>query len=179
MALCDRSEPKPPAPRQARIFVVDDNPVVRLGLRLLLSVESDLTVCGEADGAEKAFSQILLLRPDLAVVDLSLKQGNGLELIKRLRRALADLKILVFSMHDEPSCVRAARQAGADQFMPKEEGADRSVRTIRALLLERKAGQGRQASGGRVRSWPKSPVRKAAPAGAERAGAHRAASWNF
>jgi DNA-binding NarL/FixJ family response regulator len=141
MAIHDESVLERPAPRRARVFVVDDNPLVRRGFRLLLSVEPDLVVCGEAEGEGEAFTGILLLQPDLAVVDLSLREGSGLELIKRLRCTVPQLKILVFSLHNEPPYVQAARQAGADDFVPKEQGPGRGVRVIRALLQGRKAGQ--------------------------------------
>lgn len=131
-----------PPPRKARVFLVDDHPAVRRGLRMLLGLESDLEICGEADGAAEAFSKITGLRPDLAVVDLSLREGSGLELIRRLRKASPLLKILVFSMRNESSWLTRTKLAGADAYVPKDQGADRVVAVIRALLGQKGAAPG-------------------------------------
>jgi DNA-binding NarL/FixJ family response regulator len=118
----------------ARIFIVDDEPIVRRGLRLLISLQSALTVCGEAAGVRDTVEQVAALRPDLAVVDLSLKDGDGVELVRRLHDEFRGLRILVFSMHEEARFVERALRAGAHGYVVKEEGADTAVRAIRLLL---------------------------------------------
>ena len=84
-----------------RLLLVDDHPVVRQGLARVLDEEPDLQVCAEAEDAETALELIEELKPDLAIVDLSLKGTSGLELIKRIRSRFDSVKVLVLSMHDE------------------------------------------------------------------------------
>jgi len=118
-----------------RIFVVDDEPVIRKGLRLLISRQPDLEVCGEAETCSAAMEQILALKPDLVIVDLTLKQGfDGFELIRRLTPRRLRPRILVFSMHQEPPFIRAAFQVGADAFVAKVEGSETLLSSIRKLL---------------------------------------------
>jgi len=117
-----------------RMFLVDDEPVVRRGLRMLFSVEPDLEVCGEAGTEHDALEGILALRPDLAVVDLSLKEGDGIALIKQLHQHCPALKILVFSMHDQVHYAAGAFDAGAHGYVLKEEGAERVLHAIQAVM---------------------------------------------
>jgi len=117
-----------------RVFLVDDEPVVRRGLRLLLELEADLRVCGEAASEAAAMEGISKLRPHLAVVDLSLEAGDGLSLIKRLREYSPALKILVFSMHDQAETATAAFTAGAQGYIVKDEGTEKVVEAIRAIM---------------------------------------------
>ncbi|MBS0400760.1 MAG: response regulator transcription factor, partial [Proteobacteria bacterium] len=91
-----------PAKRNARrILIVDDHPIVRQGLRRLMENEDDLTVCGEAETARDARIAIKDLNPDAVIVDISLKQGDGIELVRDVRAHHATLPLLVLSMHDE------------------------------------------------------------------------------
>jgi len=124
--------PHHPYPK-TRVFLVDDEPLVRRGLRLLLGLEADLEVCGEAEGEQSALDGILKLQPRLAVVDLSLAQGNGLELIRKLHQLCPSLKLLVFSMHDRADVAAAAFSAGAHGYLIKEESGD-LVCAIRAIM---------------------------------------------
>jgi DNA-binding NarL/FixJ family response regulator len=116
------------------LFLVDDEPVVRKGLRLLFGLKPELEVCGEAATEHEALAGILALRPDLAVVDLTLKEGDGLSLIKQLHRLYPALRILVFSMHAQASFATAAFAAGAHGYVIKEDGAERLREAVRALL---------------------------------------------
>ena len=119
---------------RVRVFLVDDHPIVRRGFQLLLSLEPDLMVCGEADNGPAALQQILALKPDVAIVDLSLKGSNGLELIKQLRAQSLKLKLLVFSMRDEGIYAERAMRAGADGYITKEEGTEKAIQAIRLLM---------------------------------------------
>ena len=110
--------------------------MVRRGLRCLLNLEPDLLVCGEAETQQQAFDQILKLQPDLAILDLRLKQGDGLALIGQLRPRCPHLKILVFSLHAEHFRVAQALAAGADAFVAKEEGSAKAVAVIHRLAAE-------------------------------------------
>jgi DNA-binding NarL/FixJ family response regulator len=122
-----------PVPR-TRVFLVDDEPVVRRGLRLLFSAQPDLEVCGEAGSEAEALEGIQAQRPDLAIVDLSLKKGGGLGLIQQLHKICPAIKILVFSMHDQVHYAATAFAAGADGYVIKEEGAEWVLDAIKTIL---------------------------------------------
>lgn len=126
--------PHNPTKKKIRVFLVDDHPIVRRGFQLLLSLEPDLAVCGEADSGPVALDRILQLKPDVAIVDLSLKNSNGLELIKQIRAQKLDLKILVFTMRGDPIYAERALRAGANGFITKEEGAEKAVEALRMLM---------------------------------------------
>jgi DNA-binding NarL/FixJ family response regulator len=117
-----------------RVFIVDDHPIVRRGFQLLLGLEPDLLVCGEADNAPAALQKILALRPDVAIIDLALKGGSGLDLVKQLRAQALKLKLLVFSMRDEAVYADRALRAGADGYITKEEGTEKAIQAIRLLI---------------------------------------------
>src|ERR1700719_2694862 len=84
-----------------RVLIVDDHPIVRQGLRRVMEHEDDLTVCGEAETARDARTAIKELNPDVMIADISLKQGDGIELVRDVRGQYPTLPILVLSMHDE------------------------------------------------------------------------------
>ena len=92
---------------RAPVLIVDDHPIVRQGLKLLINQEPDLIVCGEAENARSVLPAIHDLKPSIAVIDLSLGRDSGIELIKTIRLQHPDLPLLVLSMHDEP-CTRNA-----------------------------------------------------------------------
>ena len=122
------------AARQIRVVLVDDQPIVRKGLALLLGMEPDLVVCGEAEGEAEAFRRISRLKPDLAVVDLGLREGNGLDLIKRVRQRCPEVKAVVFSMHQEAHFVARALAAGAHGYVTKEQGTEELLNAIRSVM---------------------------------------------
>jgi len=122
------------ASAKVRVFLVDDHPIVRRGFQLLLAMETDLMVCGEADGAPAALQKILALKPDVVIVDLALKAGTGLELVKQLRAQALKVKLLVFTMRDEGIYAERALRAGADGYITKEEGAEKAIQAIRVLM---------------------------------------------
>ena len=128
------------APRRARVLVVDDHPVVRAGVTHLLSDEPDLEVCAEASGVEEAIAALAAAEsdpagcPDLAVVDIMLPDGCGLELVKELRERSPGLPILVASVHDELLFAERALRAGARGFINKQEAADELLEAIREIL---------------------------------------------
>ncbi len=117
-----------------RVFVVDDEPVVRRGLQLLLGHEPSLAVCGEAEGESEALEKILSLKPELAIVDLGLKEGSGINLLKDLRRHCPAMKILVFTMHNEAHMAAAAFAAGANGYVTKDEGTETVLEAIGLIL---------------------------------------------
>jgi DNA-binding NarL/FixJ family response regulator len=117
-----------------RVYVVDDEPAIRLGLKLLINRQPDLEVCGDADSGRTTLEQILSLHPDLAILDLNLKEDDGLRLTRQLREKYPALRILIFSMHDELPWVEAALKAGANGYLTKEEGSEKLLEAIHALL---------------------------------------------
>ena len=114
MTMAQQASPQAGAasPGARRILIVDDHPLVRMGLRGLLEAESDLQVCGEAASLAEALGAARKLQPDLVITDLSLGDGNGLELIKRLLAQREGLRVLVCSMHDERLFALRALAAG-------------------------------------------------------------------
>jgi DNA-binding NarL/FixJ family response regulator len=122
------------ASSKVRVFLVDDHPIIRRGFQLLLGMEPDLMVCGEADNGPAALQKILALKPDVAIVDLSLKASTGLDLIKQLRAQALPVKLLVFTMRDEGIYAERALRAGADGYIIKEEGTEKAIQAIRLLM---------------------------------------------
>jgi DNA-binding NarL/FixJ family response regulator len=122
------------ASTKVRVFLVDDHPIVRRGFQLLLGMERDFMVCGEADSGPAALQKILVLKPDVAIVDLSLKASSGLELIKQLRAQDLTVKLLVFTMRDEGIYAERALRAGADGYITKEEGTEKAIEAMRLLM---------------------------------------------
>jgi DNA-binding NarL/FixJ family response regulator len=124
-------------PRRIRIVIVDDHPIVRLGIRQMLASERDLEVCGEAASADAAKQFIERATPDLAIVDLSLEQGTGLDLIRTLRESAPTLPVLVLSMHDEAHFAERVLRAGARGYIMKREAITGLVGAIRQVLAGR------------------------------------------
>jgi DNA-binding NarL/FixJ family response regulator len=117
-----------------RIFLVDDHPIVRQGIRMVIEQEADLAVCGEAESAHEAMSAIEESHPDLAVVDLTLRDSSGLELIKDLQIRCPELLVLVLSMRDEAFYAERVLRAGARGYITKEEGPGKVIEGIRNIL---------------------------------------------
>jgi DNA-binding NarL/FixJ family response regulator len=116
------------------IFIVDDHPVVRDGLKSLLEREPDLLVCGEAAGAATALEQITRALPDIVLLDISLSQGSGLELLKDVTIHHPKMPVVVLSMHDEMVYAERAIRAGARGYVMKGESSAQVVLAIRRVL---------------------------------------------
>jgi DNA-binding NarL/FixJ family response regulator len=117
-----------------RLYLVDDHPIVREGLAQVLAGEPDFEVVGQAEEAAGARRDIARLKPDLAIIDLHLREGDGLELIKSLIQMDPGLRILVLTMHAEPYYAERALRAGAKGFLTKEEAGDQILVAIRKIL---------------------------------------------
>jgi DNA-binding NarL/FixJ family response regulator len=117
-----------------KIFIVDDHPVFREGLAVLIGREGDLTVCGEADDASQALACIERLKPDLTLVDLGLPGRSGLELIKDIRAVSSNTALLVISMHDEALYAERVLRAGGRGYIMKQEGPEKILQAIRQVL---------------------------------------------
>lgn len=114
-----------------RIVIVDDHPVVRMGLAMLIDAEPDLRVCGHAEDADGAMRVVAAEEPDLVLVDLSLRDSSGLELVKRLVRH--GRRALVVSMHESPTWAERALAAGARGYLLKSEAGRIVVQAIRKV----------------------------------------------
>ena len=119
---------------KSRLFLVEDHPVTREGFEQLLNYQADLYVCGQAGTAAKAITAIHALKPDLVIVDISLTDSNGLELIKQLKTTMPNLPILVLSMHDESLYAERALRAGARGYVMKQAPTTEVMTAIRSLL---------------------------------------------
>jgi len=118
-----------------RILIVDDHPLVRSGIISMLELEPDLRVCGEAEDPPAAMAAIDTGKPDLVLVDISLKGGtSGIELLKAIRQKYPRLKTLAVSMHDEQVYALRALKAGAQGYIMKQEGTERIREAIRCVL---------------------------------------------
>jgi DNA-binding NarL/FixJ family response regulator len=119
---------------KARIFLVDDHPLVREWLTNLIHQQADLLVCGEAESAPQALEAVTKLRPNIAIVDISLKGSSGIELIKNIRAVAPEVAVIVLSMHDESLYAERALRAGARGYIMKRETAKKVIAAIRQVL---------------------------------------------
>ena len=126
----------PPAvgTEKARVLLVDDHPIMRQGLANVLNQQTHLVVCGEASDSVEALALADRLQPDLALVDLSLRQGDGIELLKDLRVRQPQMLTLVLSMHDEALYAERALRAGARGYVMKQEKIERLLLAISRVL---------------------------------------------
>lgn len=118
----------------SRILIVDDHPLVRESLKMIIQKESDLMVCGEAEDREQALEMAAAAAPHMALVDLTLKNSHGLELIKDLRNRFPEIKTLVLSMQDETIYAERVIRAGASGYISKEETPRKILLAIRKTL---------------------------------------------
>ena len=135
MKKISSAKPKPAAvPPKHPILLVDDHPVTRQGIAVLINQQPDLAVCGEADSAPAAIELIRQCEPHMAIVDLTLKTTGGIELIKHARTLRPEMPVLVMSMHDESLYAERALRAGASGYIMKQEASDRILTAIRQVL---------------------------------------------
>jgi DNA-binding NarL/FixJ family response regulator len=146
-------------PKQCnRVLIVDDHPAVREALAVRIGRQPDMEVCGEAADMSEALRLIADARPDVAVVDITLKTSNGIDLIKRIKDRNDHVRILVWSVHSESLYAERALRAGALGYVNKDQATDKIVEAIRRVLagkvylsetmtermLQRSVGGGRQ-----------------------------------
>lgn len=129
--------PRASADSPMRVLIVDDHALVRDGIRTLLQQEPGLEVCGEAEGVVDAKRRIDALAPDIVIVDLMLKDGNGLDLIKWTGKFHPDIKTIVATMHEERVYEGRALRAGATGFVSKQANSRAIIEAIRALRRNR------------------------------------------
>lgn len=122
------------ANNRRRVFLVDDHPLVREWLTNLINQQSDLVVCGDAESAPAALESVAKTKPDIAIVDISLENSSGLELIKSLKELQPEVGVVVFSMHDELLYAERALRAGAKGYIMKRETTRNVIEAIRRVL---------------------------------------------
>ena len=119
---------------QRRVLIVDDHPIVRQGLRRMIEPEPDLVVCGEVQTEREARAAIRALSPDIVIVDISLAQGDGLELVRDVHAQRPELPMLVLSMHDELIYAERLLAAGASGYIMKHAASDQLLIALRQVL---------------------------------------------
>lgn len=127
-----KSKPHPETKR--RVLIVDDHPLLREGLEQVINQQDDLMVCGEAGDAPGGLAAIATCHPDIVIVDVSLEEGSGLELIKDIRAQQPRLPVLVLSMHHEDLFAERALQAGASGYVMKREPVGVVMTALRKVL---------------------------------------------
>ena len=144
--------------KRAKVLIVDDHPAVREALAMRIGRQSDLEVCGEAADLSEALSLVADTQPDVAVIDISLKTGCGIDLIKRIKDRDDTVRMLVWSTHSESLYAERALRAGALGYINKDQATDKIVEAIRRVLegkvylsdamaekmLRRAVGEGRE-----------------------------------
>jgi DNA-binding NarL/FixJ family response regulator len=116
-----------------KILLVDDHPITRQGLRMLISQQPGMAVVGESDNAAQAMELAAKLKPDIAIVDIALRSANGIELTKNLKAHSPDLMILIVSMHDEELFAERALRAGARGYLMKHEASERVIEALEKI----------------------------------------------
>jgi DNA-binding NarL/FixJ family response regulator len=132
--MATTSSKKPARGAKSRVLLVEDHALVRQGLTQLLNQQADLSVCGESDRGEGVLKLIDSLRPDAVVVDLTLGDMSGVDLIKEISTKHAGLPILVLSMHQDSLYAERALRAGARGYVMKEEASETVVAALRKIL---------------------------------------------
>lgn len=128
------SKSQSPTAIKKRILVVDDHPIVRQGLALLINREPDLVVCGEAEDAMGAMHVLASAHPDILIVDISLNGPDGIDLLKNIRLSHPTLPVLILSMHDELIYAERALRAGANGYIMKQEATENVLVAARRIL---------------------------------------------
>src|ERR1700760_1555729 len=116
------------------IAIIDDHPLVRGGRAAGISAQPDMEVCGEADNIESAMELIVATRPSLVIVDIALRDGHGIDLIKRIVSAGINTRMLVVSAYDESLFAERALRAGALGYINKQELQGKVVEALRPVL---------------------------------------------
>ena len=123
-----------PSDTRKRVLLVDDHPIIRQGLAMLIDGSADLHVVGTAEDVPAGLEAVARLSPDVVVVDLSLKSSNGMDLIKQLREQRSAVPVLVLSMHDEALHAQRVLRAGAQGYIMKDQASQQVLTALRQVL---------------------------------------------
>jgi DNA-binding NarL/FixJ family response regulator len=132
--MAQKRQLKTDSENKTRVLIVDDHPIVRQGLAELINHENDLLVCGQAEDSHEAIKAVRELHPNMAIIDITLKETSGLELIKDMHSQYPDLPILALSMHDENLYAERSLRAGAMGYIMKQEATESVILAIRRIL---------------------------------------------
>jgi len=132
MAL--KKKPDKTNEKRIQVLIVDDHPVVRDGLTTIINHEQDLNVCGEAEDAYQALKAITESKPDVVIVDVFLKNSDGIELTKSIKAQNPELLVIVLSVHDESVYAERALRAGARAYLMKDAASENIIKAIRTVL---------------------------------------------
>jgi DNA-binding NarL/FixJ family response regulator len=119
---------------KTRILIVDDHPMMRAGLAMQISEEPDLEVCGQSEDVNDALAAVKSTNPDLAIIDIGLKEGHGIDLIKDIKSRFPSVKMLVLSAYKESLYAERALRAGAMGYLNKQETGQKIFEAIRIVL---------------------------------------------
>lgn len=119
---------------KSSILIVDDHPIFRHGLTQLINQEEDLVVCGEAEDYHSGWKAVKELNPDMLIVDITLKNMSGIDLIREINKSCKGLPMLVLSMHEESLYAERSLRAGARGYIMKQEASESIVYAIREVL---------------------------------------------
>jgi DNA-binding NarL/FixJ family response regulator len=117
-----------------RVLIVDDHPVVRQGIKLMINAEPDLTICGEAQTEQQARKAVRDLKPDAVVVDLSLGEGDGFNVVRDVHAHFPEIRVLVLSMHDEAIYAQRLLSQGASGYIMKQAATEQLITALRTVL---------------------------------------------
>lgn len=131
-----KNGPSAPEQHKTRVMIVDDHPVVRQGFASLIEVEPNMCVCCQVGSAPEAFATFCKSKPDIALIDLTLEEGSGIELIKDIIAHDSSMKILVISGHDENLYAERCLRAGAMGYVSKHQAAEHIIDAIRTVLAD-------------------------------------------
>jgi len=134
MPTSPTTPPPDGAATRRKVLLIDDHPIVRQGLAQLIDASDDLFVCGQAEDTQQALRAVTELAPHVAVLDISLKDRSGMDVIKEFHVIRADMPVLVLSMHDETLQAERALRAGARGYIMKQEATEKVLTAIRRVL---------------------------------------------
>jgi DNA-binding NarL/FixJ family response regulator len=117
-----------------KIYILDDHPIVSEGLKKVIDQQEDMTVIGSSEDANLAMTAITKLRPDVVILDITLKDRSGVEMIKKIRSTILTTQVLVYSMHEENVYAERCLRAGAMGYLMKGEGSARVIQGLRQIL---------------------------------------------
>jgi DNA-binding NarL/FixJ family response regulator len=133
MTTLPLTQPIAPTDRKT-VLIIDDHPLLRQGLTMLINQQHDMQVCGEAEEVHAAMLSITQKRPDIIILDISLRGPDGLELLKSIRSTDPDLPVLILSMHDESIYAERALRARANGYIMKQEATEKVLVAVRRIL---------------------------------------------
>jgi len=123
-------------PQSTSVFIADDHPLLRIGLRLSLNARSDIKVVGEAENGFKSVEKIIESKPDVALIDVDMPGLSGIEVTRILRKSIPSLKIIVLSNYNDENYINAAMKAGADGYILKNIDVEELIKLIKGIQRE-------------------------------------------